>query len=246
MSYITVELDALNQIPHVATAAGIRPCEVTHGLNFLWAHCFRQKLETVTSVHLVGFFGSDDADRVGRALAAFGFLEKLEGGMWRVRGSGKYLRVREGRVEAGKKGRAKQLQDSHASHSAGSPRAKPGSQEPTGARADSGQNRALESPPEPEPKRALKSPPEPGQKRALSPNTEISPPTGEREISVSVRSTRAPESRPPPDGGGSGSQVAELSSRPEKPPRPKLIPGTPEYREAERDGDWVALGWVKS
>lgn len=97
MSYIAFELDALNMVPDVAAAAGATPGEVAHGLLKLWAYCFRGEVDVVTDTHLRGFLGRD----MTPALEAFGFLERLEPGLWRVRGAGRYLRVKASRRKGG-------------------------------------------------------------------------------------------------------------------------------------------------
>jgi hypothetical protein len=101
VSYLAVDLDALNVMPDVAAAAGITPGAVAHGLLKLWAWCFREEVEVVSEVHLKGFFGVD----AGPALEAFGFLSRDEGA-WRVRGAQRYLRVKQAQREGGRKGRA--------------------------------------------------------------------------------------------------------------------------------------------
>ncbi len=98
MSYIAFDLDALNAVPHVARASAIDEARITHGLVHLWAHCFRAKVDHITRIHLLGFFGADVAD----ALEAFGFLEK-DGTAYRVKGASRYLRIATGRSEGGKK-----------------------------------------------------------------------------------------------------------------------------------------------
>ncbi len=98
MSYIAFDLDALNAVPHVARASAIDEARITHGLVHLWAHCFRAKVDHITRIHLLGFFGADVAD----ALEAFGFLEK-DGTSYRVKGASRYLRIATGRSEGGKK-----------------------------------------------------------------------------------------------------------------------------------------------
>jgi hypothetical protein len=97
VSYIAFELDALNVVPSVAAAAGLRVGDVSHGLLTMWAWCFREKTQHVTAVHVRGFFGSDCVD----ALSAFGFLQADAEGL-RVRGADRYLRVSEQRRTAGK------------------------------------------------------------------------------------------------------------------------------------------------
>lgn len=97
MSYIAFELDALNVARDVGAAAGIPEERVTHGLLRMWAWCFREKSERVTTTHVLGFFGTDAC----AALAAFGFLESGGNATWRVRGADRYLRVAEGRSKGG-------------------------------------------------------------------------------------------------------------------------------------------------
>lgn len=97
MSYIAFDLDALNVARDVGAAAGIPEERVTHGLLRMWAWCFREKVEQVTTTHVLGFFGTDAC----AALAAFGFLESGGNSSWRVRGAGRYLRVAEGRSKGG-------------------------------------------------------------------------------------------------------------------------------------------------
>jgi hypothetical protein len=98
MPYIAFDLDALNQVPNVARACRMEDERITHGLVQLWAYCFREGTDRITRIHLLGFFGADAAD----ALAAFGFLEPLDGA-FRVRGAERYLRIREARSAGGKK-----------------------------------------------------------------------------------------------------------------------------------------------
>lgn len=102
MSYIAFDLDALNLVPSVAAAAGVRAGDITHGLLQLWAYCFRNEIEVVSEVHLKGFFGVDAAP----SLEAFGFLE-AHNDEWRVRGAQRYLRIKNAQREGGKKGRAR-------------------------------------------------------------------------------------------------------------------------------------------
>ena len=203
MNYIAFELDALNKVPLVANAAGIRAQDVTHGLLTLWAYCFREEVDRVRDAHLAGFFGSST---VGAALEAFGFLEADGVGCWRVKGAQRYLRVRESRREGGKKGRAKQMEtasQADARAQSGS-RAElhPGSKSPAGPRANPGLT--------PGSSRALKSPPDPGLKRALSPNTDISLPSGERDINTRVELREGGEGQAGPGGAGSLTQAAPV------------------------------------
>lgn len=100
MPYIAFDLDALNTVPTLANATGLKPAEVSHGLLTMWAYCFREEVASVTGIHIKGFFGCDCTD----ALLAFGFLER-DGEGYRVCGADRYLKVRQAQREGGKKGR---------------------------------------------------------------------------------------------------------------------------------------------
>jgi len=145
VSYLSFDLDALNVVPSVSAAVGVRPGDIAHGLLQLWAYCFRNEVEVVSEVHLKGFFGVDAA----AALVAFGFLESLQG-EFRVRGAKRYLRVKQAQREGGKKGRAM------SSSKIGIPAAK----------ADPGADPDPNPDPDPDPMETLKS------EQALSPSTE--------------------------------------------------------------------------
>lgn len=129
-SYIAFDLDALNVVPDVALASGIPAGDVAHGLLKLWAWCFRNKTDTVTELHLAGFFGKPAAP----SLATFGFLE-ASGASWRVKGAERYLRVAEGRRRGGLNAKANLVPGGRKPASAGArvePRA---SREPAEAEA---------------------------------------------------------------------------------------------------------------
>lgn len=249
MSYIAFELDALNKVPHVAMAAGLRAADISHGLLMLWSHCFREEVDHVSDRQLVGFFGTKG---VGEALASFDFLEADidRDGWWRVRGAGRYLRLRESRREGGRKGRAKQLETTRALKSPVEPGVSPGKTAKKRGQAEPGQNAGPESPNEPGPKSALKSPVEPGQKRALSPNTEgvLLTENTKQEASapdpVSVGAPPTPSAGAVGEGAESSDQPDPVSWRPlPTPPPPTLAQArcmamrwggtrTPEHAEA--------------
>lgn len=172
MSYLTVELDALNKVPLVATATGLHAADVSHGLLMLWSWCFREGRDVCTDVHLAGFFG---VANVGPALEAFDFLERVDGS-WRVRGATRYLRIREARSQGGKKGgkrtQEKKRNESHKSE------------------AHLKQNQALKSFGELKQNEALKGFWELKQNEALSP---ISSSTKKRELAIKASSTPQPE-----------------------------------------------------
>ena len=98
-SYIAFDLDALNKAPSAARAARVAEDVIIGGLARMWAHCFREKTASLSSIQVAGFFATD-ADTVP-ALVAFGFLEQASGTL-RVKGADRYLRITEGRSKGGK------------------------------------------------------------------------------------------------------------------------------------------------
>ena len=100
MSYIAVELDALNQFPAIARAARVSEDAVGAGLVRLWAYCFRKSQDVVTPMEVAGAFAVE-VDLVP-TLVAFGFLDPASGGRWRVKGASRYLRIAEGRKRGGR------------------------------------------------------------------------------------------------------------------------------------------------
>lgn len=105
MPYLSFDLDALTVVPDVAESAGITEGAVAHGLLKMWAYCFRKKRDTVQEAHIQGFFGGDNL-RVSTVLVAFEFLEE-DGGEFRVKGAGRYLRVQKAKVAGAAKTNAK-------------------------------------------------------------------------------------------------------------------------------------------
>lgn len=243
MSYIQVELDALNKFPHVARAARLTVDVVGYGCLMMWSHCYRERVDTVTSDELAGFFGTPD---IGPALSTFGFLEPLERGLWRVKGAGRYTRLSQARSEAGKRGKAAQMAGAVAI----------AGQLPDSGRASAGQvlgkrrASAGQRPGKAEGNSVL-----PGQNLALDPRSDISSPTGKRDIgSENAGPVGVPlQPLPPPAGGAAGgttepseegSANRSSNTKPPKPPRPpKPVEGTPEYAEAVALGDWQLLRW---
>jgi hypothetical protein len=96
MPHIAFELDAIAKVSKVARSAGVQEGVVAWGLVQLWEWCWREKRDTVSAVHLKGFFGCDLVE----PLEAFNFLEKVTSGL-RVRGAQKYLRIRQGNSAGG-------------------------------------------------------------------------------------------------------------------------------------------------
>jgi hypothetical protein len=97
MSYLAYEFDALEQAPNVARATGISEDTAIAGLARMWRHCWRTKTDRVTAVALRGFFGADVAD----ALVIFGFLERVNSEVFRVKGAERYLRIDAARQKGG-------------------------------------------------------------------------------------------------------------------------------------------------
>lgn len=255
--FIQFELDAAKKAPTLASALRISLSTAMGGLVRMWLHIYgADKAMTVSAFYLRSFFEVDDAARVGEALVELKFAEQIDSATWRVKGAGRYTRLAETRREAGRKGaavtnsRSANAAAKLASESASAAAndhddaangrqtvGKAGSGSASAAAngrqtADSGGKRSANDRQNPEKGR---------QKTALDPRSEISPPTGERDISDGRSSSRA-EAGPPPSGAGTAAQ-GEEGAKPEKPPRPKLVEGTPEYREAVAMGDYEALQW---
>jgi hypothetical protein len=98
MPFIAFDLDALAKCSNIARAGKCGEDSVVAGFVRLWEHCWRTKTDRITRFQLVGVFGNDVAD----ALTEFGFLEFIEAERaYRVRGSDRYLRLRESRSAGG-------------------------------------------------------------------------------------------------------------------------------------------------
>lgn len=118
MSYIAFDLDALNRAPAVARAAGVSEESILAGLLRLWAWCFREELDQVTSLQVRGHFGAE----VAEALAAFGFLEPTTAsGCWRVRGAARYLKVKTAQRDAAKRTNQRRVQRTEEQRSSDAP-----------------------------------------------------------------------------------------------------------------------------
>lgn len=102
MPYIQFDLDALEDAPHCAQAAGLTEETVIAGLLKLWRYAWRKKSAEVQREHLMGFFGGD-GERVVKALTAFEFIAPLDGGDMRIRGAEKRLGIREKQAEGARK-----------------------------------------------------------------------------------------------------------------------------------------------
>lgn len=100
MPFLQYDVDAKKRVPLVARAVGMSVAEVGWGLLELWEHVWMAGTDTVTELVLSGCIGPSDPLR--EALVAFGFLERLEGGAWRVKGTDRYSKAEEARSRGGK------------------------------------------------------------------------------------------------------------------------------------------------
>lgn len=107
MPHLQYELDALKKVPMAARACGLPEAAIGYGLPIMWAHCWQSKDDIVSTIQLCGFFGGDAGVRVGLALEAFGFLERMGEDEWRARGANRYLRITASRSAGGKAAQAK-------------------------------------------------------------------------------------------------------------------------------------------
>lgn len=101
--YLAVELDAIEQCPLVGAACEMSAGDVSWGLLQTWRHCWRHEVDVVSDVQVGAFFGLAEAGRISGALAAFGFIERVETG-WRVRGVERYLKLKTAQRDNGKAG----------------------------------------------------------------------------------------------------------------------------------------------
>ena len=218
--YVQFELDAAKKAPLLASALGVQLREAVGGLTLMWLHIYGSgKGDQVNGFFLRTFFGVDGAV-AGEALTELGFLEVLGPGLWRVRGASRYTRLSEKRSDAGRKGaettNAKRSASAAANGGNGSAN---GRQTAATGRQTVGKTQVAES----LPRQDAGKPTEDGvlprqvsasaaanerqtaekgrQKAALDPRSDISSPTGKRDIGDRSISARAREAGPPPDGG---------------------------------------------
>lgn len=247
MSHVQFEFDAHNKANAIATAAKVSRQWVITGLVDLWMHCFRERTDKVSTILITGFF----SEPIGHVLEAFDFLEHIDETTWRVRGMSRYTSLSEKRKQAGRRGgratQAAREEPSKTEQTANGDSDLPQAKEANGTFAQASTKQLLQKRSKHQASaqaNGVANAENGEQNKALYPRSENSPLKGRESSRTNVRSSSRAEAAPPPSGGGTAAQV-EGSARPVKPPRPKLIPGTPEYREAEAMGDWVALGWVK-
>jgi hypothetical protein len=249
MPYLQVELDVLNVTDEIGATCGLTGDVIGWGLMRLWAFCFRGKRETVHGVHVRGFFHGNA--QVADSLVYFGFLEKAEDDQYRVKGARRYLRVLDGRKEAGSKG-------GKATAAAGKSKAnlkqnKSFASEGTSDVASEGASVPASEPP----KQVLRC--EGSKTEALTPNTEHRTPIllKEEEAAAALKPKSLPADvaaafaanasqiaakAPPLHGGGAFFARAQESRRAaqlvtEAPPHPSKLSGFFSEAMLELDGD---------
>lgn len=101
--FIAVDLKVIEGLAGaVARAAGVSEDRILAGLVRLWHRCWSDEVEDLSFLEMGGVFGSADLIPILAALVAFGFLESNPGGIYRVRGAERYLRLRESKRRGGK------------------------------------------------------------------------------------------------------------------------------------------------
>lgn len=197
--FIQVDLKAVEvAAPAVARAMGLDVSAVIGSLVLLWHRCWCSKSGTISSLELRGFFQHPEA---GSLLEAFGFLEAMEPGQWRIRGAEKYLRVAEAARKGGK-ARAEQAARAAGKFTSASPAVDQRSASGEGGVSDV-------SEPDDEHQRSTSGQPagdQPGHQRsasgtpALSLSTEILRSTDQKPSPKSRREPKQVELvKPPPD-----------------------------------------------
>lgn len=88
----------------VARATGSDPARISHGLHSLWFEWYETGCVEVSLGALKGHFGKDGIEDVVDSLVDFEFLDRLEDGRFRIRGTDRYGRETNKRAEAGRKG----------------------------------------------------------------------------------------------------------------------------------------------
>lgn len=102
--FIAIDLKVVEGLSDaVARAAGVHQDRILAGLVRLWHRVWADETDILTYTELGGVFGSDNQVPVLAALVAFGFLESQPGGTYRVRGSKRYLRLKESRRRGAQK-----------------------------------------------------------------------------------------------------------------------------------------------
>lgn len=100
MSHIRVEFDAIPKFDLVDAAAGMSPGGACRGLLGVWLGVVRSKKRTITALVLRGYFpGAKD---IAEVLCAFGFLELIGPGEYRIKGADRLLKELRAKSDAGK------------------------------------------------------------------------------------------------------------------------------------------------
>lgn len=108
--HIQVELKFLEvNAPGIARAVGVPIDRVIAGAVLLWHRCWSVGADTVTTGQLAGCFGGDRVVELAAALVDHGLLEELGEG-FRVRGAGRYLRLKKSLSEGARKTNAARWQ----------------------------------------------------------------------------------------------------------------------------------------
>lgn len=208
--HIQAELDAIyKKAPILASAIGSTHQHALGALMLLWGHIYSHKTNVVSGFLLKSFFQAE-LDVVLEALTELEFIEVADGDTWRVRGAGRYTRLSQVRSEAGKRGRAKQLQSRKESGRAGKRQQLPSKSPASAEQLPSKLGQVPSKSPAIAEQASGKSSEKgvlPGQKRALDPRSDAFP-TGK----LNTPCVRARE----------GAAAPETGSDPDPPPKPDL------------------------
>jgi hypothetical protein len=101
MSYIEIELNALNMCPDVGDACGLTAAQVCHGLMKMWTYVFLEEKEVLTVAQIYGFmYGNKLAPET---LVDFGLLEVKtdDSASYLVKGAKRLLSIRRARRAGG-------------------------------------------------------------------------------------------------------------------------------------------------
>lgn len=109
MAYIQVELMAIEHAEFAAQSLGCKRVEVLGGLVELWQFSWK-RCEDIHQTSVLQAWFAFEPSKTLSVLEAFGFAEDLKNGTFRVRGAERYLRIREQRAAAGKKGGLKRAE----------------------------------------------------------------------------------------------------------------------------------------
>lgn len=100
MPYLQFDVDAKKKMAWVAQLAGVSRADAAWGLMEVWEYAWMAGSDELSELVLTGLIGPSEALR--KAYAAYGFIEQLEGGNWRVKGTDRYSKAEEARSRGGK------------------------------------------------------------------------------------------------------------------------------------------------